>query len=73
MDSEIRTMEEFRIWVAVGLAGRQMSQRKLAYQMHIHYPRISEAVNGKASAKKYLVPIIEALGGDPKNFKTITQ
>lgn len=71
MSNEIKTMEEFRYWVKVELTIKQMTQRDLARQLNVIYPRISEAVNGKC--QKCVVPIIKALGGDPENFKAITQ
>lgn len=46
-----------------------ISQRELAEQMNTYHSRISEAINGKQSGKKYIVPIIEELDGDLNNFK----
>lgn len=37
--------------------------------MGIPHARISEATHGKQSGNKYIIPIIEALGGNTEDFK----
>lgn len=51
------------------VASREMSQAELARQMQIPNTRISEALHGKQSGKKYIIPIIKKLGGDVKAFE----
>lgn len=66
---KITNTAEFRRWVKVQVAGREMSQAELARQMQIPNTRISEALHGRRSGKKYIVPIIEQLGGDVEAFE----
>lgn len=47
---------------------KEISQNELARQMGIPHARISEATHGKQSGNKYIVPIIEELGGDLNDF-----
>lgn len=68
-NNEIRDLAEFRRWVRIRLAEKEMSQRDLARQMNIPQPRICEATHGKQSGKKYIIPVIRALDGDEENFK----
>jgi hypothetical protein len=37
--------------------------------MDIPHARISEATHGKQSGNKYIIPIIESLDGDLKDFQ----
>lgn len=71
MKKEIQTLEEFRKWARVRMVLMDTNNMKLAKQMDIAYPRISEALHGKPSGKKHVVPLIHALGGDINNFKGI--
>lgn len=66
--SEIRNYDEFRRWVKIRLVEVELSQRKLAQQMGIPHARISEAIHGKQTGKKYIIPIIENLGGEIEDF-----
>ena len=68
-DNKIRNLAEFRRWVKIRLVEKEISQRELARQMDIPHARISEATHGKQSGNKYIVPIIEELGGDLNDFK----
>lgn len=68
---EIRTMDDFRKWVLVQTILQDTSQRKLAQKMGIAHPRISEAINGKPAGRKYIIPLIHALGGDVSQFQNI--
>lgn len=68
-NNRIRNLAEFRRWVKIRLVEKEISQRELARQMNIPHARISEATHGKQSGNKYIVPIIEELGGDLNDFK----
>jgi len=69
MKEEICTVEEFRHWVKVQLVYRDISLSELARQMGIPQPRISEAIHGKQSGNKHVIPIIEKLGGKREDFE----
>lgn len=66
---KIKDTAEFRRWVKIRLVEKDISQRELARQMDIPHARISEAIHGKQSGNKYIVPIIEELDGDLNDFK----
>lgn len=68
---EIKTTAELNRWVKVQLALKQTSLRQIAKQMHVSYPRLSEAINGRQPGSKYIIPIILYLGGDIEDFKSI--
>lgn len=68
-NNRISNLAEFRRWVKIRLVEKEISQRELARQMDIPHARISEATHGKQSGNKYIVPIIEELGGDLNDFK----
>lgn len=68
---EIRTMEDFRKWVLIQLILQDTNERKLAKKMGIAHPRISEAINGKPTGRKYIIPLIHVLGGDVDQFQNI--
>ena len=68
-NNRIRNLAEFRRWVKIRLVEKEISQRELARQMDIPHARISEATHGKQSGNKYIVPILEELGGDLNDFK----
>lgn len=68
-NNRIANLEEFRRWVKVELAKREMSQTELARQMGIPQARISEATHGKQSGNKFIVSIIRVLGGDVNDFE----
>lgn len=67
--SKIRNLTEFRRWVKIQLINREISQNELARQMNIPQARISEATHGKQPGHKYIIPIIEELGGDIEEFE----
>ena len=48
---------------------RDISQRELAAGMGTHQARISEAITGKPSGKKFIIPLIQELGGNMDDFK----
>lgn len=66
---KIKNCAEFRMWVKIRLVEEEISQRELAKKMGIPHARISEATHGKQPGNKYIVPIIENLDGDLKNFQ----
>ena len=68
-NNRIANLDEFRRWVKVELAKREMSQTELARQMGIPQARISEATHGKQSGNKFIVSIIRVLGGDVRDFE----
>lgn len=68
-NNKIANLEEFRRWVKVELAKREISQTELARQMGIPQARISEATHGKQSGNKFIVSIIRVLGGDVRDFE----
>lgn len=70
-DIQIKDMIDFKCWVRTQLVLQNTSQNALARQMKVAYPRLSEAVNGHQSGKKYIAPLIEKLGGNVEDFKAI--
>lgn len=68
-NNRISNLAEFELWVKIRLVEERLSQRELARKMGTHHARISEALHGKQSGNKYIVPIIEELGGDLNDFK----
>lgn len=68
---KITTLNEFRIWVKVQLVLQGKTQRTLAEEMGIAYPRISEAIHGKKTAKKYIKKIIKELDGNIEDFEEL--
>ena len=68
-ENRVRNLTEFRRWVRIRLVEKEISQNELARQMGIPHARISEATHGKQPGNKYIIPIIEELGGDVEDFK----
>ena len=68
-NNKIRNLDEFRLWVKIRMVETRTTQRTLAKRMGIAQARISEAINGKQSGNKHIVPIIEELGGNLNDFK----
>ncbi|MCI5596968.1 MAG: XRE family transcriptional regulator [Lachnospiraceae bacterium] len=69
MESEVKTLKEFQKWVKIQLLIQDKTQRALAEEMSIAYPRISEALHGKKTGRRYIRPIILALGGNLEDFE----
>lgn len=69
MKDKITNTAEFRRWVRMQVASQEISMAELARQMDIPQTRISEAIHGKSSGNKYILPIIESLGGSPEDFE----
>lgn len=67
----IKTREDFQRWVKVQLAMQGINFRMLAEQMGVPPSRISEALHGKPSGKKYIAPLIKTLGGNVDKFRAI--
>lgn len=65
----VKNLSEYRIWVKKRLVEEEISLRQLAKQMNIPHARISEALHGKPSGNKYIVPIIEELKGNIDEFE----
>ncbi len=68
-ESKVKTLNEFRLWVKIRLVEEEISQNELAKQMGIPHARISEATHGKPTGRKYVIPIIERLGGKAEDFE----
>ena len=66
---KVRNFAEFALWTKTRMLEKGTSQRKLAAEMGIHQARISEAITGKPSGKKFIIPLIQELGGDMDDFK----
>ena len=69
MKKSIRDVNEFRLWVKIQLVKQEITQNELARRMGIPGARISEATHGKQPRNKYIIPIIEKLGGDVGDFE----
>lgn len=67
----IRTREGFQRWVRIQLAMQGINFRMLSEQMGVPPSRVSEALHGKPSGKKYIAPLIKTLGGNVDDFKAI--
>ena len=70
-NEKITSIAEFRRWVRSQVAGQEMAQAELARQMQIPATRISEALHGRMSGRKYIIPIIEKLGGNVEDFEEL--
>ena len=60
---KVRNFAEFALWTKTRMLERGISQRELAAGMGTHQARISEAITGKPSGKKFIIPLIQELGG----------
>ena len=69
MKEKITNTAEFRRWVRMQVVSQEMTMAELARRMEIPQARISEAIHGRSSGDKYIIPIIKKLGGDEENFK----
>lgn len=69
MDGKIKTLKDFQKWVKIELLMQDKTQRALAEEMSIAYPRISEALHGKRTGRRYVRQIITALGGNLEDFE----
>lgn len=69
MKEKITNTAEFRRWVRMQVVSQEMTMAELARRMEIPQARISEAIHGRSSGNKYIIPIIKKLGGDEENFK----
>lgn len=68
MPEVIRDLENFKRWAKIRMIELDTNQKQLAEQLGTVPPRISDAMRGAPNGKKYLRPIIRALGGDPQMF-----
>ena len=64
----IATTKEFGKWVKIRLIEQDKTQRNLAEEIGISYPRISEAVHGKSAGRRHVKAIIKGLGGNIEDF-----
>lgn len=68
-NEKITNVAEFRRWVRIQVAGQELSQAELARQMQIPDTRVCDAVHGRSTGRKYIIPIIEKLGGNVEDFE----
>ena len=69
MKEKITNTAEFRRWVRLQVVSQEISMAELARQMEIRQARISDAIHGRSTGNKYIIPIIRKLDGDEENFK----
>ena len=69
MKEKITNTAEFRRWVRLQVVSQEISMAELARQMEIPQARISDAIHGRSTGNKYIIPIIRKLDGDEGNFK----
>ena len=69
MEYPITNQNEYTPWVKVQLALQGKTQKDLAAQLGVPATRISEAIHAKPGGKKYIIPLIQTLGGDPYYFE----
>ncbi len=69
MEYPITNQNEYTAWVKVQLALQGKTQKDLAEQLGVPATRISEATHAKPGGKKYIIPLIQVLGGDPYYFE----
>lgn len=69
MKEKITNTAEFRRWVRLQVVSQEISMAELARQMEIPQARISDAIHGRSTGNKYIIPIIQKLDGDEENFK----
>ena len=69
MKEKITNTAEFRRWVRLQVVSQEISMAELARQMEIPQARISDAIHGRSTGNKYIIPIIRKLDGDEENFK----
>lgn len=65
----IKSYRDFEKWVKIEMIRQELTQRQLAERMGIAYPRISEALHGRKTGLAYVIPLIEELGGNVKDFR----
>ena len=71
MKEKITNTAEFRRWVRLQVVSQEISMAELARQMEIPQARISDAIHGRSTGNKYIIPIIRKLDGDEENFKEL--
>lgn len=69
MKEKITNTTEFRRWVRMQVASQEITMAELARQMAIPQSRISDAIHGRSTGDRYIIPIIRKLDGDEENFK----
>lgn len=69
MKEKITNTAEFRRWVRMQVVSKEISMAELARQMDIPQARISDAIHGRSTGNKFIIPIIRKLDGDEENFK----
>ena len=69
MKEKITNTTEFRRWVKMQVASQEITMAELARQMDIPQTRISDAIHGRSTGNKFIIPIIRKLDGDDENFK----
>ncbi len=65
---EYWNIRHLRRWVKSELAMREMTQEQFSKIIGTHSPKISEAIHGKPYSAKLIPKIVQALGGNIKDF-----
>lgn len=68
MTEKIATQKEFYRWAKIRMLDMGVNQRQIADQLGTVPPRISDVLRGSIYGRKYIVPFIRALDGDPQMF-----
>ncbi len=68
MKEKITNTTEFRRWVKMQVASQEITMAELARQMDIPQTRISDAIHGRSTGNKYIIPIIQKLAGNEDDF-----
>ena len=71
MKEKITNTAEFRRWVRLQVVSQEISMAELARQMEIPQARISDAIHGRSTGNKHIIPIIEKLGGNVEDFEEL--
>ena len=67
---KVRNFAEFAFMDKNQDAGKKASAREnWPQEVGTHQARISEAITGKPSGKKFIIPLIQELGGNMDDFK----
>ena len=66
---KVRNFAEFALWTKTRMLERGHHARENWPQDGNTPGRISEAITGKPSGKKFIIPLIQELGGNMDDFK----
>lgn len=65
---KVRNFAEFSLWAKIKMLERGVSQRELAEGMGTYRPESVRQLQEKPSGKKYIIPLINELGGNIDDF-----